>query len=203
MLFETSKLLLIGILVSLMGFCIENLFLCIGRGYIDNRNMVMPFLMGYGVGVIGFYLILGVPENGNTLVYFGLSSLAVSVGEILIGKTAEHLLGFVYWDYSKIPLHITRYTSIPTAMGFGLAVTLFMKHWFFPILRAFSLIPVNVRRITGVSMTILMTADFLYSFLTMYRKQAPNFRWKLQLFRKRSNPVPQRLWTAPKSNKSP
>ena len=154
--------------------------------------------MGYGVGIIGFYLISGIPESGNTLTYFLLSSLVVSVGEVIIGKTAEHLLGFIYWDYSKIPLHITRYTSVPTAMGFGLAITLFMKYWFFPILRMISVIPVNVRRIVGISMTILMTIDFLYSVLTMYRNQAPNFRWKLQLFQKKSHPVPQQAWTTQK-----
>ncbi len=198
MIFGLSKLLLMGIFVSFMEFCIENLFLCIGRGYIDNRNMVMPFLMGYGVGIIGFYLISGIPQSGNTLTYFLLSSLVVSVGEVIIGKTAEHLLGFIYWDYSKIPLHITRYTSVPTAMGFGLAITLFMKYWFFPILRMISVIPVNVRRIVGISMTILMTIDFLYSVLTMYRNQAPNFRWKLQLFQKKSHPVPQQAWTTQK-----
>ena len=37
--------------ISFLGFCLENLWLAATKGFIDNRNMHLPFLMGYGVFV--------------------------------------------------------------------------------------------------------------------------------------------------------
>ena len=56
-------LILVIIVVSLLGFCIENIFIGFRRGFIDNRNMVLPFLLGYGLTIFGFYLLLGTPEK--------------------------------------------------------------------------------------------------------------------------------------------
>ena len=33
--------------ISFLGFCVENLWLAITKGYMDNRNMLFPFLFGY------------------------------------------------------------------------------------------------------------------------------------------------------------
>lgn len=177
-----STLLLMAVLVSFMGFCLENAFLCIGRGYIDNRNMTLPFLIGYGLAIAGFALILGIPQKGDFLRYFVITCLAVSAGEITVGKTAEHLLGFFYWDYTNIPLHITRYTSVPTSIGFGALITLFMRYWFVPLMAIIAKTPFSNRYAAGLILTALLVLDFGYSFLIMYRRQAPNLRWRFQLF---------------------
>ncbi|MBQ5332468.1 MAG: hypothetical protein J6K92_04325, partial [Oscillospiraceae bacterium] len=50
-------------LISFLGFLLENLWLAATKGFVDNRNMRLPFLMGYGVLVTGMYLLLGTPEN--------------------------------------------------------------------------------------------------------------------------------------------
>lgn len=49
--------------ISFLGFSLENLWLSLTKGFIDNRNMNAPFLMGYGLLVVGMYLLLGTPEN--------------------------------------------------------------------------------------------------------------------------------------------
>ena len=51
------------IFVSFFGFVLENIWLAITKGYIDNRNMNLPFLFGYGLVIIGFYTLIGTPEN--------------------------------------------------------------------------------------------------------------------------------------------
>ena len=47
--------------ISFLGFSLENLWLSLTKGFIDNRNMNAPFLMGYGLLVVGMYLLLGTP----------------------------------------------------------------------------------------------------------------------------------------------
>ena len=92
--------------ISFLGFCLENLWLAATKGFIDNRNMHLPFLMGYGVLVVGMYLILGTPEhmaltgliyvNGTKaqkfLIYFLCSMVIVTVGELVHIYPHKHRL---------------------------------------------------------------------------------------------------------------
>lgn len=36
-------------IVSFLGFILENIWLMFTKGYIDNRNVGTPFLLGYGI----------------------------------------------------------------------------------------------------------------------------------------------------------
>ena len=61
----TYSLTSIGIMaavISFLGFILENVWLAFTKGYIDNRNMTMPFLYGYGMAVISIYAIFGTPQ---------------------------------------------------------------------------------------------------------------------------------------------
>ena len=136
----TYSLTSIGIMaavVSFLGFILENVWLAFTKGYIDNRNMTMPFLYGYGMAVISIYAIFGTPQamvlagklpvkEHSVLIYFVAVFFAVSIGEIALGYAVEKLCGFEYWNYENIPLHITKYTSIPTSIAFAAIITFFM-----------------------------------------------------------------------------
>ena len=43
--------------VSFLGFVVENIWLAAIKGYMDNRGMRFPFLIGYGVAVLTIYMI--------------------------------------------------------------------------------------------------------------------------------------------------
>lgn len=49
---------------------------------------------------------------------FGIM-VAVSVGEVLLGTIVERLCGIEYWNYASLPMHVTKYTSVPTSAGFA------------------------------------------------------------------------------------
>ncbi len=61
---------------------------------IDNRGMNLPFLLGYGLAVLGFYTVIGTPKAPKIGIlqdvspeaaifgYFVLSTVAVSIGEM-------------------------------------------------------------------------------------------------------------------------
>ncbi|MCI7766877.1 MAG: putative ABC transporter permease [Oscillospiraceae bacterium] len=188
-------------LISFLGFLLENLWLAATKGFIDNRNMRLPFLMGYGVLVTGMYLLLGTPENmllwgdipvnaskgEKFFIYFLCSFGIVTAGELILGHLMEKLCGFEYWNYERIPLHITKYTSVPTSIGFALIITSFMGACFEPIMGIITLI--NPKDIKSVSMILIaaMTIDLAANFIKMHKNHGLNVRWTIYIKREPEN----------------
>lgn len=179
-------------LISFLGFVVENLWLAVTKGYMDNRNMVFPFLLGYGLAVFVIYLLFGTPEEmrivGNAVVinsktlsyglYFGIVMVCISLGEIVLGTVVEKTCHFYWWDYSKLPLHITRYTSIPTSAGFTLIIVLFMGKVFIPIYEWFLSWNQMILAIVSVGLMITMVIDYAYSTFYMYKNKRMQRRWR-------------------------
>ncbi len=110
--YAIATYILMAVLVSFLGFVVEDGWLALTKGYIDNRNMHLPFLFGYGIAMVGLYLILGTPATMilpfqikkketfvRFIIYFVLVMLAVSVGEIILGTLVEKVCHFYWWDY--------------------------------------------------------------------------------------------------------
>lgn len=178
--------------ISFLGFLLENAWLACTKGYIDNRNMSLPFLYGYGMAVISIYAFFGTPqdmillgripiENHSVLIYFAVVFFAVSVGEIALGTAVEKLCGFEYWNYSRLPLHVTKYTSVFTSLGFAAIITLFMRYAFSPVMNLIQGVNTNIGMAVSLAVTVIMSLDFIKSFAVMHRKHALNERWRLTL----------------------
>ena len=121
--------------------------------------MNLPFLLGYGIAVVGMYLVLGTPKKGHFLLYYSLVFLFVSLGEIALGFTVEEFCGFYYWDYTNLPMHLTRYTSFFTSLGFSALITLFMR--------------------IAIALFIALVVDMLYSFHIMRELGDVYKSWKI------------------------
>ena len=66
--YSLPELFAMAALVSLLGFLTENTWMLIRSGFIDNRNMNLPFLLGYGLAVVGKvlrFLLLGLHESSD------------------------------------------------------------------------------------------------------------------------------------------
>lgn len=196
--YSISSMLIMTAIVSFLGFTLENLWLAARKGYMDNRNMFAPFLLGYGLAVMGFYLLLGTPQNPRTYVtnlndrvennvgiriaaYFTITFVCVSLGEIVLGKIIEKTCHIILWDYTSIPLHITRYTSIPTSIGFTVVITVFMDCFFERIMEALMRLDPTVSNILGASLMTVMTADFLFNALRTMRTQSMMTSWRFDI----------------------
>ena len=177
-------------LVSFLGFCIENIWMSIVDGYMDNRNMNLPFILGYGLAILCIYFVLGTPSDMRfghkklnehykypRLRYFIIIMIGVSLGETLLGTFVEKAFGFVYWNYSTIPMHITKYTSIPTSIGFALIITVFMERFFNRIMHIITSMPAKVVRVLGIVLVVVMIVDFLVSFAHIIATHGPNTKW--------------------------
>ncbi len=192
--YSNEQLMLMMAVTSFLGWCTENLWLLARKGYADNRNMVCPFLLGYGLAITGFFLLAGTPQNVGLLLrfeesgtltqgytaYYIFSFAAVSVGEILLGSTVEAVFGFHYWDYSSLPMHITRYTSIPTSAGFAAMITFFMGECFEPIMSVLGQIPLSLAKPAATLLVSVMAGDLVYSFRAMFMSRKLNERWRVE-----------------------
>ena len=104
-------------LVSFLGFLIENTWIVLTEGFVDNRNMNAPFLIGYGVIVLLIYRFMGTPEqltgilqfargwtrHGRISLYFLTSFFVVCSVEILTGYVVEKVCSLYYWSYEALP----------------------------------------------------------------------------------------------------
>ncbi len=171
--------------ISFIGYWFENVFVALTDGYMDNRNMMLPFLLGYGLGMVAIYLVFGTPREpklgkiklccSNTflgvLYYFAVVFVCVSVGELLLGNFVEAFFNITWWDYSFIPLHFTKFTSVPTSIGFTVLI-MGIIHFFFERLY-FAFVKINKKLLYTLAIVfmILMTMDFVISGFRMYTTQ--------------------------------
>ena len=180
-------------IISFLGFVVENVWLAITKGYMNNRNMNAPFLLGYGLVVLFLYFVLGTPANPvkwgllrktyskkiQYIVYFLCSFVVVCIGEIILGTIVEWLCGFEYWNYSNIPMHITKYTSIPTSTGFATMITFFMGECFTPLMNWITRLHSIWLRGISVGLMVIMISDFLISFYNMIVEKDFYLKWKI------------------------
>ena len=157
--------------------------------------MIFPFLLGYGLSIFAFYSLFGTPVEplyfkekihfktqwGSTLYCFLIAFLGVSIGEILVGYATEWLCGIIWWNYTAIPLHLTRYTSVPTSLGFALLITIFMKYCFTPLMNAFSKIHPKVLSSVAVALIIILSIDTLNSAIYMFRMNNTLHLWRIEV----------------------
>ena len=192
--YSIATYILMGVFISCLGWIVENAWLALTKGYIDNRNMHLPFLFGYGVASVMLFLIVGTPATMflpfevkkketfvRFVIYFLLMMVCVSVGEILLGTIVEKTCHFYYWDYSVIPLHITRYTSIPTSMGFALIITTFMDKCFVPLMNHLAAIETGRATFLAWTLGVALTADFVFSFIKMHQLHGGLKLWRKNL----------------------
>ncbi len=182
-----------------MGFMLENLWLAITKGYIDNRNMHLPFLLGYGLLVTAFGLCFGTPDNiavfgirtnisgiASWFFYFAVAFIIICVGEHILGTLVEKICGVEYWNYSWLPLRFSKYTTVPTSIGFALILTLFMGYAVRPLWAFFTRIDENTAFYAGAVILFILLADFAASFGYMKKNKSLNHKWRLVL-RKKTN----------------
>lgn len=190
------------IVVAFMGWVGENIFRCIvsETHTIDNRFMILPFIAPYGLAVFAAYYILGTPnkmrifkkeifrENTKkdhilSYVFYSLTIfITIALGEIVVGTIYEAITGLTLWNYSNIPLHITKFTSIPTTSAITLIAVLLMRFAFEPFMNLMERkmnykVALYISTILG-SLIILDCLIMMFNFLVHGEK---NIYWHIDL----------------------
>lgn len=191
---EIYALCMIIMIVSFLGFVVENLWIACTKGFMDNRGMFLPFLLGYGLAVAAIFMVFGTPDElwflGNVwnvpnvatskLLYFLIVVVCICIGEMLLGLIVEKVCHFSWWDYSRIPLHITQYTSIPTSVTFSILITTFMDVFFQPVYRYFCRTENKICVVSGFALFLCLVLDFLYNGHQIYKQRGIVQRWKIE-----------------------
>lgn len=191
-------LVLVVTVVAFIGFAVENIWLAFSKGFMDNRNMFLPFLLGYGIAMLIVYLLFGLPhqplffgfeidiENQiiRNVYYYVMMVICISVGEIALGTAVEKICGYQWWNYSWIPFHITQYTSIPTSMGFAVIVFVVMRYGFDFLMHLFLGLNENVLKGLAWFFGITLTVDMVYNLYLMYKNGKGIVRWRIETRRK-------------------
>lgn len=185
------------VFASFIGYVVENLFKLVMNGYVDNRYMFLPFLLGYGLFIAVIGILIGTPNNLFPLAkrqpkmkkplaylfYFILAALLVSAGELALGYAVEAIGGFNYWDYSNLPLNFTKYTSLPTSVGFGVIITAFMGFVYEPSIKFFEKKKGSrTWRVFSLIAIFLLAADFIASFAVMIKTGKRMVLWRWHVF---------------------
>ncbi len=152
---EFVYLYLFGIIMAFVGWVAENTVKLISSGTIDCRFQLLPFIWVYALIPFAFQIVLGNPDN---LTVFGkqvfkrhtvytklISNLttvavilaAVFVGELLVGGLWEIAFGVKLWDYSQLPLQVTRYAGVIPTLGYGGGAYLIFKFVYTPLIDFF------------------------------------------------------------------
>ncbi|MFQ7078395.1 MAG: putative ABC transporter permease [Christensenellaceae bacterium] len=147
-------------------------------GVLDSRHQILPFLAAYGFGIFVLFFVFGtptemrifkkriLPENTKrnhalrVVVYYALVFVLILFGEMSVGLLFDKCFGVQAWDYRNIPLHITRYTSIPTTFGFTTGITLLMHFVFRPVVAFFERLPRKLCFWLALIFGVLIAADY-------------------------------------------
>lgn len=190
--YHLSTYIIMIAVVSFCGFLVENIWLAFTKGYIDNRNMNAPFLLGYGLLLVAFYLIFGTPKKmrlfgkacpvsrrlGQYALYFAAAFLVVSFCEVLLGSVVEWLCKVEVWNYTRLPLHITKYTSIPTSTGFAAIIFVAMNSVFTPLMNGLEGISASFAIPLSVVLLVILVGDFLVNAVRIYQTQSLYTLWR-------------------------
>lgn len=174
-----STLLILSYIAAFLGWWVENLFRLIAAGVFDSRHQLLPFIPVYGAGFFALYALLGTPSGmrigGKRILpgtgrkrgafrgalYAATLFSLILISEMATGLFFEKAFGIRGWNYTSIPLHITRYTSVPTAVAFTAGIFLLMRFAFFPAVRLVDRIPDAPAAVTAAAGGILLAADWL------------------------------------------
>lgn len=178
-----TALLFITIIVSFLGFWVENIWISVYLGFMDNRNMHLPALLGYGLGVVAIFAAFGTPRQPRffrwriptrnrflrILIFYLFACVSVMVGEIALGTLVEKLCNVIWWEYTTLPLNITKYTCIPTTLAFGALITFFMGCLFPSLYTHFCRKQNKVLTVIVCILFAALVADWLFSAVQMYQ----------------------------------
>ncbi len=196
---EITTLLIICYIGAFLGFLVENLFRLIRIGVFDDRHQLLPFLCAYGIGVFVLFVVFGTPTNMRffkhkilpkdtkinkalrVLLYFVTLFVVILVGEMSVGLLFEKTLGIKAWNYLNIPLHITRYTSIPTTTAFTLGIIILMECVFPVAVKTINKINSKIRFYIALILGVLILIDYFVLIITgITTGSFPNY-WSISI----------------------
>ena len=143
-----QALFLSGMLISFLGWVWE---MACAALILQNPNdrgfLILPFCPIYGFSVITIYLLFRTPKDMRLMgkdifkfhpapryiLYFLLAGFFATLFEFLTGFFFDHFFDVRLWNYKDFFGSIFGYVALFPALGWGIAITVFMRLVFHPL----------------------------------------------------------------------
>lgn len=195
--YTIGQLMMFVIFCAFCGFMVENIGRTIDQGIFDGRYMFLPFIFGYGIGVLIAYLALGRPSGFRIfsvrilkedtkknkvircLLYYLTAFIIITMSEWGFGTLVEAVTGQKLWNYSNMWGHIGRYASLPTSFGFSSGVFVVMEFLMPPLMKLFE--KISNKATLGIAFTLLclMFADTMYMMIRLFVMHDSTQHWRI------------------------
>ena len=121
--YNVYQLLLLFLVYSFLGWCVEVSFVAVTTGRVVNRGFLNgPVCPIYGVGMLGALLLLE-PVSDNLVLLFFLGMLLCTLVELIGGWILERAFHTRWWDYTDKPFNLGGYVCLGFSIMWGFAVT--------------------------------------------------------------------------------
>lgn len=195
---EFVYLCLMGIIFAALGWLAENTARLATQGVLDCRYHALPFIAPYGLIPFAFHILLGDPDRiafmgrrifkkdgakykivSNILCFFIILGV-VFAGELAVGYLWESVFGARLWDYSDMPLHVTRYAGLIPALMYGGGAYLLFRFAYKPLLNALKKVRFSTAKILCITLWATILADSLAMVITTAVTGAPPVYWSVR-----------------------
>lgn len=198
---EFYYLAFFGIIVSFLGFAVENIARLIGMGVIDSRFHILPFISPYGLIIFAFHLLLFDPDDltffgkrlfsdgfkrrklWSNLTAYSLICLFVFLGELLVGNLWDVFFGVELWNYESLPLSVTKYAGLVPTLGYGTGAYALFKFVYKPMLSFIrKRLDYKKVRLTVLILGSLIVLDTIRLMLTIMLFGEAPMLWRIKLW---------------------
>lgn len=198
---EFVYIFLFGIGCAFIGWAAENTARLVTQGIVDSRFHILPLLPPYALIPFAFQILLGDPDDVavfgrrlfkkktlsskilSNIVCFLLICAAVFFGELVTGNLWEKIFGVQLWNYSNIPLHVTQYTGLIPAVGYGTGAFLIFRLIYRPVIKLMqSKLNYGIAKVICLSLGTLMLLDAFCLVLSVGLTGESPVYWAVKLW---------------------
>ncbi len=161
MLFSFFDTVLLFIIYSFLGWCVEVAFVAVTSGKVVNRGFLNgPVCPIYGCGMVGVLMCL-YPVKSNIVLLFIGGMIICSAVELFGGWILDKIFHMRWWDYSDKPLNVGGYICLPFSLMWGVAVVFAVKIVHAPIMFLLNKSPNVLKLILILIFGIIMAIDMV------------------------------------------
>lgn len=166
-----SRLFILTMLLSLLGWAFETVYVYLAYGRWTNRGFLsLPLCPIYGCSIIFTYLLLGTPDNcriqrvsevkWGIFFYFYACFFIPTLMELWIGLFFDKVFHLRLWNYSYERYNFSGYICLKNSIIWTVLLFFFMKFLFSPLKRGIGKLSRVHSSLLSVGLAIVILFDF-------------------------------------------
>lgn len=153
---------------AILGYILETILKTLVFHNLDNHTMYGPWIPLYGFGVCIIISLMRLVFNRFKLnkikkifSFFIISTISLTILELLGGYIMEFLTGKIMWDYSFLKFHIGHYIALEVSLLWGI-ISLIIVYFINPLMNE---VIKHIPKIITYLFIIIILTDIIISTL--------------------------------------